>query len=185
MRRWWPVDANIVDVNAVAARSAARSLAGLVGVGLALAALTMFVPGRQDKPADAGWAPDGYAPVETVALDGDRALRLWVSPSGYWVQSLRGGAHVAATGAAGSRDHYTASLVDGGLVGVVPAAGARTVTIRPAGGGAGVVRATVHDGVYLAPAWVAAPAGREVLLRAYDGAGRPLGDEVAVPIAGR
>jgi hypothetical protein len=173
-----------VDVNALAARSAARSLAGLVGAGLALAALVIFVPGREDKAPAAPWAPSGATMVETVALDGDRTLRLWVSPIGYWVQSLRGGEHEAAVGASGSRDQYTAEVLLDGLVGKVPAAGARTVEVRPEAGGE-ALRATVHDGVFLAPGWIVTPGARAVLVTPYDAAGRPLGDEVTVPVGGR
>lgn len=170
-------------MNALAARSVARSLAGLAGVGLALAALVIFLPGKEAEPATP-WAPAGYRVVETVALDGDRTLRLWVSPSGWWVESLSGGEHEAAVGAAGPGYQHTASVHLDGLLGTMPTAGAQTVVIRPVGGGTSV-RATVHDRLFLVPAWIVTPGGRAVLMTPYDAAGHPLGGEVTVPIAGR
>ncbi|MFC0527456.1 hypothetical protein [Phytohabitans kaempferiae] len=178
-------------MNAVAAGSVTRCLAGFVGVALALVAIVMFVPSRETRPvASTEWAPSGFTAVDTVTLDGDRTLRLWVSPSGWWVQSLVGGEHEGAVGAATSRHRYTASVVLDGLVGIVPVPTTapvepvRSVSVRAESGGT-ALRATVHDRVFLLPGWIAPESARAVLVTPYGADGQPLADEVPVTIAGR
>ncbi|MER7444065.1 hypothetical protein [Micromonospora avicenniae] len=131
-----------------------------------------------------GWQPPaGFtAAPSTVSVADGRTLRLWVAPTGWYVESLASGRHEGAVGAAGGRDQYGVSVVLDGLVGIVPVDGAQAVEV---GAPPDAVRTDLHSGVFLVPATVVAPADRDVLVTPLDAAGRPIASTSRVPISGR
>lgn len=116
-------------------------------------------------------------------MGGDRTLRLWVGPSGWYVESVVAGRHQGAAGASGGGDQHTVSEILGGYVGEVPVAGAHAVSVRRRDGVA--VQAVVHDGMFLLPADLAGATELALFVTTLDAAGRPLDAETSVPIAGR
>jgi hypothetical protein len=163
-------------------RSNIPSIVGLAGVALALAAVVRLVPHDTHDPARAWEPPVGYVVADTVSVSGDRTLRLWTGPAGWYVESLAAGRHEGSVGASGGGDQFTVSEILGGFVGNVPVAGTGAVSVRTRGGVA--VHANVHDGMFVLPAHMAGATEPAVLVTPLDATGRPLAAETSVPIAG-
>jgi len=169
-----------VPDNVTVARSNIRSVVGLLGVGLLIAAVVRLSPDVGRASVREWRAPAGYALADTVPVGPDRTLRLWIAPGGWYVESVSAGRSDSAVGAAGGRDQFAVSEILGGFVGTVPTAGVQAVTVRPPDGAA--VRAAVHDGIFLTPGFATGP---QLLLTPLDAGGNPLAAEVPVAIAGR
>ncbi|WFE19781.1 hypothetical protein O7621_17805 [Solwaraspora sp. WMMD937] len=94
-------------MDSTATRGNIRTVAGLAGVALTLAVVVSLVP--REEPGSAGsWQPPaGHVVVDTVDLGDDRALRLWVKPGSWYVESLIEGEHEAFIGAGGGDDRFT------------------------------------------------------------------------------
>ncbi|MEV4539282.1 hypothetical protein AB0J82_36465 [Asanoa sp. NPDC049518] len=115
-------------------RSNVRSVLGLAGVGLVLTAVVSLAPRQVDDQIRSWQAPAGYAVAETVPVGNDRVLRLWLGPTGWYVESVFSGTSESAVGGNRGGDQFTVSEVLDGFVGTVPTAGVSTVSIRSAGG---------------------------------------------------
>ncbi|SCF21273.1 hypothetical protein GA0074695_4389 [Micromonospora viridifaciens] len=170
-------------MNPANVRSNIRSLLGLGAVSLAVAGVIVAgQPSSAPEPERPWQPPAGYVLADTVPLEHDHTLRLWTSPTGWYVESLRLGQHKAAVGAGGSSSEYTVSEVLDGLVGAVPVAGAQAVSVGTPGA---TVRAGVHGGWFLVPASVVLATDDTVPVTPLDASGNPLAEETAVPIDGR
>ncbi|GIF63091.1 hypothetical protein Ais01nite_11260 [Asanoa ishikariensis] len=167
-----------MDVTVV--RSNVRSIVGLLGLGLLIAAVVRLAPDVDAAPPQEWQPPAGYAVAETVPVSADRMLRLWIGPAGWHVESLSAGRSESAMGAARGGDQFAVSEILGGFVGVVPTAGTHAVTIRAPGDAP--VHVDVHDGMFLAPVF---PADQQLLVTPLDANDKPLTAEVSVLIAGR
>ncbi|WP_144022428.1 hypothetical protein [Asanoa hainanensis] len=154
-----------------------RSVVGLLGVGLVLAAVVRWSPDVGSASVEEWRPPAGYAVADTVSLDASRTVRLWVGPAGWYVESGSDGRGDSAVGASGGRDQFAVSEVLGGFVGTVPTRGARAVTVRAPGGT--TVRAAVHDGLFLTRAFATES---QLLVTPLDAVGTPLTAEVTVPL---
>ncbi|MEE6257490.1 hypothetical protein [Plantactinospora sonchi] len=164
-------------------RSNLRSFVGLTAVALALVAVVRF-GSYESPPPPEPWRPTaGFVAAETVALGGDRTLRLWTAPSAWSVESLVDGRHAGAVSAWGDVDRYTVDEVLGGFLGDVPVTDAHAVSVRTHDGA--TVRARLYDRRFLVPGHVAGPTEPALLVTPLDAAGRPLSAETSVPIAGR
>ncbi|MFU8873972.1 hypothetical protein [Micromonospora sp. SL4-19] len=117
-----------------------------------------------------------------MSLPNHHTLRLWTGPSGWYVEDLKSGRHLAAVGAGGGGDEYGVSDVLNGLVGHLPVAGAQAVSIESHGA---AVRKDVHAGMFLVPVSVVPLTDDVLLVTPLDATGRPLAEQTAVPIAGR
>jgi|GEM_PF-1767437 len=166
-----------------ATRGNIRTVAGLVGVALALAVVVSLVPHEESVPAGPWQPPAGYALADTVDLGDDRALRLWAKPGSWYVESLVEGEHEAFIGAGGGDDQFTVAEVFEAYVGTVPLPDAHAVLVRSSGGV--TVRAGVHDGVFIVADSVATPDDRGLLVTSLGPADAVLAAEASVPIAGR
>ncbi|WJK35554.1 hypothetical protein [Solwaraspora sp. WMMA2065] len=166
-----------------ATRGNIRTVAGLAGAALALAVVVSLVPRDEPGPAESWRPPAGHVVVDTVDLGDDRALRLWVKPGSWYVESLIDGEHEAFIGAGGGGDQFTVAEVFEAYVGTVPLPDAHAVLVRSWGGVA--VRVGVHNGVFIVADSVAAPDDRELLVTSLGPADVILAAEVYVPIAGR
>jgi transcriptional regulator with XRE-family HTH domain len=165
------------------ARSNTRSVLGLTAGLLVFTAVVLFVLRSRQSEVDRAWSPPaGYAIVDTVSLDGNRTLRLWTGPSGWYVESLISGRSETAVGASSGGDQYSASVILDGLVGYLPIAGTQAVVVRSR---TASVREDVHDGTFLVPASVITATDVVVLVTPLDASGTPLAEETPVPIAGR
>jgi hypothetical protein len=170
-------------MDASVVRSNIRSVAGLVGVTLALTAVIRLVPDERHTPLTPWQPPAGYTVADTIPVGTDRVLRLWIGPGGWCAQSLERDRHVASVETSAGGDTFTVSEVLGGFVGAVPVAGARAVAVRAPGGVA--VHVNVHDQMFVVSSTIAAATVPALLVTPLDAAGRPLTSETSVHIAGR
>ncbi|MFY1694559.1 MULTISPECIES: hypothetical protein [unclassified Solwaraspora] len=170
-------------MDSAAIRGNVRTVVGLVGVALVLAAVVSLTP--RGGPAAAGsWQPPaGHVLADTVELGDDRALRLWTKPGAWYVERLIDGQHEEIIGASVGGDRYTVTEVFEAYVGTVPRAEAQAVSVRSPGGAA--VRAEVNDGVFIVGGRVADAGENRLLVTTLDAAGVRVGGETEVPIAGR
>ncbi|WP_326554223.1 hypothetical protein [Micromonospora sp. NBC_01813] len=160
-----------------------RTVGGLAAVAVALAVVVSLVPRDEPGLIDPWRPPAGHVLADTVDLGDDRALRLWVKPGGWYVQSLVAGQHEASIGAGGRGDQFTVAEVFEAYVGTVPLPDARTVSVRSTGGVA--VHVGVHEGAFIVAGAVAASDERRLLVTPLGPADVVLAAETSVPIAGR
>ncbi|MEH1169669.1 hypothetical protein V6V47_30250 [Micromonospora sp. CPCC 205539] len=161
-------------------RTNMRSLIGLAAVCVAVAAVISVAPNSAVPERD--WRPPaGHVLADTISLDDQHTLRLWTSPSGWYVESMLSGRHQAAVGAGRSGDRPSVSEVLNGLVGQVPTAGATAVAV----GSPTPVRARVHSGVFLVSTSVIRSTDRAVPVTPLDVNGGLLAPQTLVEVAGR